>query len=119
MNRLMHPARPLCALFTLLLLLALGACSTLVQPPVRAIDTGRPAGDAQARAVALDAAQAGYARVLQRHVNDQGEVDFAALRDDASSAGLPALETYVNTIAATPLDAAPTPDARLAHMINA
>ncbi len=119
MNSLMHPSRALCALFTLMLLLALGACSTLVQPPTRASDAAQPTADAQSRAVALDAAQAGYARVLQRHVNDQGEVDFAALRDDASSAGLPALETYVNAIAATPLDAVPTADARLAHMINA
>ena len=69
--------------------------------------------------VSLDEAIAGYARVLQRHVNDQGEVDFAALRDDASGTGLGALESYVQAIAVTPLDSAPTQQARLAHMVNA
>jgi Protein of unknown function, DUF547 len=116
MTHFLHRTR---ALLALLLLLALGACSTLVQPPGRSADTRNSAGDISTSAVTLDAAKAGYARVLQRHVNDLGEVDFAALRDDASDAGLGALEAYVNAIAATPLDAAPTPNARLAHMINA
>ena len=116
MIQFMHSLR---AIFSLLLMLALGACSTLVQPPVRALDARNPPAVASTGAVSLDAARAGYARVLQRHVNDQGEVDFAALRDDASDAGLGALENYVSAIAATPLDAAPTPNARLAHMINA
>ena len=106
-------------LFTLFVVLALSACSTLVQPPVRSADGGNVTQTASIAAVSLDAARAGFARVLQRHVNDQGEVDFSALSDDASNTGLSALENYVNAIAATPLDAAPTPDARLAHMINA
>jgi Protein of unknown function, DUF547 len=94
------------------LLLLLGACSTLVQvpQPPPAISTTR---------VTLVDAERGYARVLQRHVNVLGEVDFAALRDDVSDSGLRALENYVTVIAVTPLDAAPTADARLAHMINA
>ena len=102
-----------------LVALALGACSTVVQAPLRA-GTGQSDGAAAGLlAVGLEAATAGYARVLQRHVNDRGEVDFAGLRDDASDAGLGALEAYVNAIAATSLDAAPTPNGRMAHMINA
>jgi hypothetical protein len=100
-----------------LLLLALGACSTVVQVPSRGGTENR--GNAALGAVLLEDAKAGYARVLQRHVNDRGEVDFAALRDDAGEAGLGALETYVTAIASTPLDAAPTPNGRLAHMVNA
>ena len=106
-----------------LLMLLLGACSTVVQVPPRTGASSSAAGSAAdgaaASAVLLDEARAGYARVLQRHVNDQGEVDFAALRDDASDAGLGALESYVRAIALTPLDAAPTQQARLAHMVNA
>ena len=67
----------------------------------------------------LAQAEQGYARVLQRHVNSRGEVDFAGLRDDPLDTGLPALEHYVRAIADTALDAAPTAQARLAHMINA
>ena len=84
------------------------ACSTVVK-------TSQP----DAPLMPLAQAQQGYAAVLQRHVNDQGEVDFAALRDDRSASGLPSLEAYVQAIAATPLQAAPTADARLAHMVNA
>ena len=97
-----------------LLLLLLGACATVVQLPEHA--TAAPA-------VPLADALQGSARVLQRHVNEHGEVDFMALRDDASDAGLPALEHYVRAIAATPIDASssalPGKPARLAHMINA
>ena len=64
-------------------------------------------------------AERGYASVLERHVNERGEVDFAALQKDQGANGLPSLESYVQAIAATPLDAAATPDARLAHMVNA
>ena len=106
-------------LLTALLLLALGACSTVVRVPVRAGAASSADGTASGRTAALEEAKAGYARVLQRHVNDRGEVDFAALRDDTGDAGLGALERYVSAIAVTPLDAAPTPAARLAHMVNA
>ena len=95
------------ATFAATALLLLGACSTLVQVP------------ASATRVTLADAQLGYARVLQRHVNAQGEVDFSALRDDASDSGIGALEHYVAAINVTLLDAAPTAEARLAHMINA
>ncbi len=102
--------------------LLLGACSTLVKPPGDATsETAGTAGTARdgAAAPSLAQAKAGYARVLQKHVNAHGEVAFAALRDDATQSGLPALEAYVRAIAVTPLDAAPTQDLRLAHMINA
>ena len=110
-----------------LLMLLLGACSTVVHVPARkgagAALPGAANGEVNRTGVvspgSVDDAVAGYARVLQRHVNDHGEVDFAALRDDASNAGLGALESYVQAIAVTPLDAAPTQQARLAHMINA
>ena len=106
----------------LLVMMLLGACSTIVQVPARTGSGAAAPGSAGAAgdsAGTLEEAKAGYARVLQRHVNDQGEVDFAALRDDAGDAGLGALERYVQAIAATPLDAAPTQQARLAHMVNA
>ena len=91
-------------------LFVLGGCSTLVQVP-------RSAESAAPRATLVEAEQ-GYARVLRRHVNDRGEVDFAGLRDDRSDSGIRALERYLTAIAATPLDAPPTANARLAHMIN-
>ncbi len=86
----------------------LGACSTFVEV----------AGD-RTPTLSLAQAERGYAAVLQRHVNQRGEVDFAALQADGSDSGIRALTGYVQAIAATPLDALPTPDARLAHMINA
>ena len=101
--------------FTAALLLLVSACSTVVQLPVR---TDSVAG-AGVPAVALADARQGYARVLQRHVNDRGEVDFAALRDDAGDSGIVALTDYLRAIAATPLEVPTMPEARLAHMINA
>ncbi len=86
----------------------LSACSTIVKPTLR-----------DEPPLSLVQAERGYAAVLQRHVNGQGDVDFAALRDDPSSSGLRALEAYVHAIGATPLGAAPTPQGNLAHMINA
>lgn len=90
------------------LMLVLSACSTVVK--VSQSDTP---------ALPLVQAEQGYAAVLQRHVNQQGEVDFVALQADKSASGVQALASYVQTIAVTPLDAAPTAPARLAHMINA
>lgn len=90
--------------------LLLAACSTLVQVPN---------STTLSLAVPIQQAEQGYARVLQRHVNERGEVDFAALRDDSSEHGIKALETYASAIARTPLQAASSGDARLAHMINA
>jgi Protein of unknown function, DUF547 len=90
------------------LVLLLAACSTVVK-------MGQP----DAPQIPLVQAERGYAAVLERHVNELGEVDFAALQKDQSASGIKALESYVQAIAITPLYAAATPDARLAHMVNA
>ena len=88
----------------------LSGCTTLVQVPAASTTAS----------VTLTEAEAGYASVLEQHVNERGEVAFAALRDDRSNAsGLPALEAYVRAIGRTPLDGFASGDARLAHMINA
>jgi hypothetical protein len=89
------------------LVLLLSACSTVIK-----------LSQAEAPLIPLAQAERNYAAVLQRHVNDQGEVDFQALQSDKTASGLPALESYVQAIAVTPLNAAATPQARLAHMIN-
>lgn len=106
------------ALFVVLL----GACSTVVRAPARkganTSHAGSVADGGGVSATSPDEARAGYARVLQRHVNDQGEVDFAALLNDVTDTGIGALESYVRAIAVTPLDAGLTRQARLAHMIN-
>ena len=68
----------------LALLLVAAGCSTLA--PV-------PASESPDPATAIHA----YARVLQRFVNDNGEVDFAALRDDRTD-----LDRYVAFVAKTP-----------------
>ena len=90
--------------------LLISGCTSLVQIP----DETNPAS------VTLIEAEAGYARVLEHHVNERGEVAFEALRDDRSKAsGLPALERYVRAIGSTSLDGFASGDVRLAHMINA
>jgi hypothetical protein len=88
-------------LCVLLLAALLSGCSTLVPAP---------AGPSPSAAVA----NAAWAQVLQRFVNDQGEVDFPAL-----AAAPRDLDSYVRHVADTPLDALPDGPARLAHMINA
>jgi len=91
------------ARWLLLLSVLLGGCATLVPTPVP--DAGRPTSKADAIA--------SYARVLERHVNDRGEVDFAALAQKPID-----LERYVAFIAVTPAtDFAPGTE-RLAHYIN-
>jgi hypothetical protein len=108
MNLIVSRAR---TALTMALLTLLSACSSLVQLPERS--------DNAAERPTLAEAERGYARVLQQHVNERGEVDFAALRDDASNASIKTLENYVRAITITPLDAAATANARLTHMINA
>lgn len=67
-------------------------CTTLVPLPEES--RGAPATPLEA--------EAGYARVLEQHVNERGQVAFEALRDEASSrSGLPALEHYVRAIGRT------------------
>lgn len=85
-----------------LALLALAAgCSTFVSAP--ALPTPTTA-----------AAQASWARVLERFVNDRGEVDFQALASDRGD-----LDIYLRHIADMQLDRVREGPERLAHMINA
>ena len=79
----------------------LAACSTLVPPPA-------------APAVTAPQALAAWSQVLERFVNDQGEVDFLALKQDRAD-----LDRYVRFVADTPIDAIPGSAPKLAHMINA
>jgi Protein of unknown function, DUF547 len=104
-SRSLHSLRVLALSLCVLLL---SACSTVVK--ISQSDTPL---------IPLAQAQQGYAAVLQRHVNSQGEVDFAALQADKSDSGVQALASYVQAIGVTDLNAAPTASARLAHMINA
>lgn len=62
----------------------------------------------------VEAAQAAWARVLERFVNERGEVDFRALSQDRVD-----LDRYLRFVADTPLSRLEEPDERLAHMINA
>ena len=82
-----------------LLMVAVG-CTTIA--PV-------PTSEAPDPATAINA----YARVLQRFVNDNGEVDFSALRDDRID-----LDRYVAFVAKTPAASFTNADDRLAHHIN-
>ena len=82
----------------------LGACTTLVGVP----------SAPNAPALSASAADAAWARTLQRFVNERGEVDFSALASDRSE-----LDAYVRHVAATPLDAAAPVPQQLAQMINA
>jgi hypothetical protein len=87
----------------LLLAAVLAGCATVVPPP--AVDEGRIPTHTEAVAA--------YACVLDRHVNERGEVDFAALAQAPAD-----LERYVAFIAATAAEKfAPGPE-RLAHYIN-
>ncbi len=91
---------------TALLLLLGAACRTIPVP-----EAEPPQSDAaQARAA--------WSRVLARHVNLRGQVDFEALARDPRD-----LHRFVEFVARTDperdADAFPTADARLAHHINA
>jgi Protein of unknown function, DUF547 len=79
----------------------LGACSTIV--PVPSAPPTTPA-----------AADAAWARVLDRFVDARGEVDFAALAADRAD-----LDRYVRHVAETPPASTRDDDARLADLINA
>ena len=59
-------------------------------------------------------ALAAWARVLERFVNQRGEVDFESLARERAD-----LDRYVQHVAATKLDSLPDGPRRLAHMINA
>lgn len=95
-----------CRLGVLLLqVLALAGCATRVTLPQRAL-------------LPPAQAQAAWARVLDRFVNERGEVDFLALSQDRSD-----LDRYVQFVAETPLaatgDDRAASDERLAHLVNA
>ena len=83
------------------LLAFLAGCSTIVPAP------SGPAASAPI-------ANAAWARVLARFVDDRGEVDFEALSRERGD-----LDLVVRHVADTPLDSLPDGPARLAHMINA
>ena len=85
----------------LLLAVVLAGCATVAPPP------------GPAAAAPRAAAEAAWARVLTRFVNDRGEVDFRALAADRAD-----LDVTIRHVAATPLEHA-RPDDELAHMINA
>jgi hypothetical protein len=84
-----------------ILLSLLAGCSTIVPSP--SVPPPTP-----------EAADAAWARVLSKHVNALGEVDFAALANDRSD-----LDRYVRHVAEVPLTDLPDGPVRLAHMINA
>ncbi len=86
------------------LVLTLSGCSTLVPVPKAAPD---------AAATSATAARDAWARVLDRFVDERGEVDFVALSADRAD-----LDRYVRYVAETPLEATGDDAARLAHMIN-
>jgi hypothetical protein len=89
------------ALAVLGIALVLGACATRVPTP-------------QVPVPSAAAAEQAWARVLQTHVNAQGEVDFAALAAQPHD-----LQLVVRHIADTPPAALPQGPAKLAYLINA
>jgi hypothetical protein len=91
------------AVVLMLMLITLAGCATRVAMP----------SAPQATATA-PAAQAAWARVLARFVNERGEVDFAALSHERGD-----LDTYVRFVADTPLERLGHGDEKLAHLINA
>ena len=99
------PRQPLVRLLAAALLVLVTGCSTLVPAPSSA--PGTPPDSPPA-------ALAAWARVLDRFVDAQGEVDFAALAKDRAE-----LDRYVRFVADTPLASLSAPPEKLAHMINA
>ena len=80
---------------------ALSACSTLVRVPEAPV-AGRGGPPIEA-----------YARVLERFVNDRGEVDFSALARDRAD-----LDAYVIHVAGTPFGGFAAGHERLAHYLS-
>ena len=103
----MRPLRWAAWLIALQALLWLGGCATQVPLPAGAAAAGSgPAAAAQATEA--------WARVLDRFVNPQGEVDFAALAQDHAD-----LDTMVRQVAASSHDSLTGWAAQLAWLINA
>ena len=86
---------------TRLLYCATLLCAALMAP-------ARAAGEAAADPLVA------WAQVLNRFVNDRGEVDFEALSRDRAQ-----LDSYVRHVGQTPIDSLPEGNVRIAHMINA
>ena len=86
--------------------LLLSGCATVVNLP--------PRPTAATETLSATESTAAWARVLARFVNQQGEVDFAALAADPID-----LNHYLHYIAQRPLDGFDSDAQRLAHMINA
>lgn len=76
--------------------------------------SSQPSGVASLAAQPETVAQSAWTRVLQRFVNERGEVDFESLAQDRMD-----LEAFVRHVAETRLDSLPDGAPRLAHMINA
>lgn len=87
--------------FLALLVALLAGCASVVPTP-------------SAPASTPEVASTAWAAVLERYVNEKGEVDFEALARDRGD-----LDRYVRYVADTPLDSLPDGPPRLAHMINA
>lgn len=89
--------------FWLLALLAMSACTTYVPPPDVSLAGADP--------------QAAWARVLAKHVDDEGRIDFEALRNDSGD-----LDTMVAYVAQNDPKSKPalfpTPADQLAFHIN-
>ena len=81
-------------------------CATLLGAALMA--PARAAGEAAADPLVA------WAQVLNRFVNDRGEVDFEALSRDRAQ-----LDSYVRHVGQTPIDSLPEGNVRIAHMINA
>ena len=81
--------------------LGLSGCATVVTPP----------SAPKATAAQADAA---WSHVLQRFVDERGDVDFTALAQDRAD-----LDRYARFVADTPLTGFSDDHQRLAHMINA
>ena len=91
------------AMRSLLALLAalLSACTTVAPPPAAPV-------------ASADEAVRAWATVLERFVDERGEVDFATLARDRGD-----LDRYLRYLAETPLESVPDGPPRLAHLINA
>ncbi len=91
-------------LVTSVLVLLLGACTSLVPSPPPS-----PLGTAPTQT----AANRAWLDVLKTHVNDQGEVRFSALAKDSGN-----IDTVVRHIAVTDYEQIADPIEKLAYLIN-
>ena len=92
--------------FLALACLLVPACATHIPPPRTAVKEDAESPDKA------------WARVLSKHVNDKGQIDFAAIAKDPSDLG-----TYLAWVARVSPDSSPdsfpTNEAKLAYYVNA